>query len=156
MNIYWRRHVLLESERLVQAALDRAATGRSTIVVAHRLSTIKNADLIVVMELGQVVEYGTHDELLAKQGAYFEFVDKQRLKLEGEDADTQSNGLSSSDTVNAAEKEVKEIVSGHVAIEELPKIIQPLEVASPRNFAAGLPTHRANPTRATLVRSTRS
>lgn len=59
-----------ESERAVQEALRRLQVGRTTIVVAHRLSTIVDADLIIVMEHGQVVEQGTHSALLAKGGVY--------------------------------------------------------------------------------------
>jgi subfamily B ATP-binding cassette protein MsbA len=59
-----------ESERAVQAALKRLQEGRTTIVVAHRLSTIVDADQIVVLEHGAVVEQGAHAELLAKQGVY--------------------------------------------------------------------------------------
>ncbi|CAG8490812.1 6915_t:CDS:10 [Gigaspora margarita] len=56
-----------ESERLVQEALDKAATNRTSIIIAHRLSTIKHADKIVVMKKGEIVEIGQHDELISKQ-----------------------------------------------------------------------------------------
>lgn len=59
-----------ESERLVQGALVRLMKGRTTLVIAHRLSTVREADLIVVMEAGRVAETGRHDALLAKGGAY--------------------------------------------------------------------------------------
>ena len=59
-----------ESERLVQAALDELMSGRTVFVIAHRLSTVRHADKIVVMDQGQIVETGTHDELLAKGGKY--------------------------------------------------------------------------------------
>jgi len=76
-----------ESERTVQAALDKASAGRSTIVVAHRLSTIMNADVIYVMEKGIVVESGSHRSLLEKGGAYTALVAKQQLKTGGTDAE---------------------------------------------------------------------
>ena len=59
-----------ESERAVQAALDRLMQGRTTLVVAHRLSTIENADRIVVLERGRVVEIGRHAELIVQGGLY--------------------------------------------------------------------------------------
>ncbi len=68
-----------ESERLVQEALDRLMKSRTTLVIAHRLSTIKSADMIAVMHEGQIVESGTHDELLALGGYYKRLVDLQGL-----------------------------------------------------------------------------
>uniref|UniRef100_A0A8C8A6V9 Bile salt export pump n=1 Tax=Otus sunia TaxID=257818 RepID=A0A8C8A6V9_9STRI len=63
-----------ESEKTVQAALDKAREGRTCIVIAHRLSTIQNADIIAVMSQGLVIERGTHDELMAMEGAYYKLV----------------------------------------------------------------------------------
>ncbi|KAI7312301.1 multidrug resistance protein, partial [Hortaea werneckii] len=68
-----------ESEKVVQAALDAAARGRTTIAVAHRLSTIQKADMIYVFDQGRIVENGTHSELIAKGGRYFELVNLQSL-----------------------------------------------------------------------------
>uniref|UniRef100_A0A665UJT8 ATP-binding cassette, sub-family B (MDR/TAP), member 4 n=1 Tax=Echeneis naucrates TaxID=173247 RepID=A0A665UJT8_ECHNA len=66
-----------ESETIVQAALDKVRLGRTTIVVAHRLSTIRNADLIAGFQKGKVVELGTHSELMEKQGVYHTLVTMQ-------------------------------------------------------------------------------
>ncbi|HCD62909.1 MAG TPA: ABC transporter permease, partial [Alphaproteobacteria bacterium] len=59
-----------QSEQLVQEALDRLSAGRTTIVVAHRLATIQKADMILVLDKGQIVETGTHRSLLEKNGLY--------------------------------------------------------------------------------------
>lgn len=68
-----------KSEATVQAAIERAASGRTTIVIAHRLSTIKSADNIVVMHNGGIVEQGTHDDLLGKEGIYYGLVKAQEV-----------------------------------------------------------------------------
>jgi ATP-binding cassette subfamily B (MDR/TAP) protein 1 len=59
------------SERVVQAALDLAAQGRTTIAIAHRLSTVQRADVIYVFDQGNVVEKGRHEELMKERGAYW-------------------------------------------------------------------------------------
>lgn len=69
-----------ESEKVVQAALDAAAKGRTTIAVAHRLSTVQKADVIFVFDQGRIVEYGTHQELIRSKGHYHELVNLQRLE----------------------------------------------------------------------------
>lgn len=70
-----------ESEKLVQEALDKARTGRTTIVIAHRLSTIQDADLILVVKDGSIVESGRHYELIALGGVYSELCKKQNLEV---------------------------------------------------------------------------
>ncbi|KAJ6442420.1 lipid A export ATP-binding/permease protein msbA [Purpureocillium lavendulum] len=71
-----------ESEKVVKEALDRASAGRTTVAVAHRLSTVRDADLICVFAKGCIVERGTHDELLDRRGLYYEMVLGQSLDRE--------------------------------------------------------------------------
>ena len=63
--------------KVVQAALDAASEGRTTIVIAHRLSTVQNADVIAVIHHGRIVEQGTHQQLLALKGTYYSLVTAQ-------------------------------------------------------------------------------
>ncbi|XP_064599295.1 ATP-dependent translocase ABCB1-like isoform X2 [Liolophura sinensis] len=69
-----------ESEGVVQAALDKASQGRTTLVIAHRLSTVRNADVIYVLDEGQIVEEGKHEELMEKKGAYYQLVTLQTFE----------------------------------------------------------------------------
>jgi ATP-binding cassette subfamily B protein len=72
-------HLDSENEQLVHAALQTALKGRTSIVIAHRLSTVRDADQILVLEKGSIVERGTHDELVSKGGLYSELYNRQDL-----------------------------------------------------------------------------
>ena len=72
-----------ENERRITENLDRHFRGRTRIVIAHRLSTVKNADQIVVLRKGRVVERGTHAELVAQRGYYYELIQNQLELAEG-------------------------------------------------------------------------
>ncbi len=70
------------TEILIQEALERLFSGRTAIVIAHRLTTVQNADLIYVLGEGRIVEVGKHEQLLAKGGIYRELYDKQFIDKE--------------------------------------------------------------------------
>ena len=76
-----------ESEQLIQQSMSELLRGRTTFVIAHRLSTVTGADLILVMDRGRIVERGSHETLMARRGLYFEMVERQR------EAMTESNSL---------------------------------------------------------------
>lgn len=69
-----------KNERAIVENLEQFYKGRTVVVVAHRLSTVKNADKIIVLDAGKIVEQGTHGELIARQGAYYNLV-KNQLEL---------------------------------------------------------------------------
>ena len=72
-------HLDSENEALVQEALEVALEGRTSIVIAHRLSTVQKADQILVLEAGRIVERGTHEELVSRGGLYFDLYQRQVL-----------------------------------------------------------------------------
>jgi ATP-binding cassette subfamily B protein len=73
-----------ESELVIQYATEKLLNGRTSFIIAHRLSTIVNSDLIVMLDMGKIIEMGTHDELIAKRGHYFELYRNQFIR-ESED-----------------------------------------------------------------------
>jgi ATP-binding cassette subfamily B protein len=73
-----------ETEKEIQRALDNLVRGRTTIAIAHRLSTLRKADRLVVMDKGVVVEEGTHDALIEAQGAYWRLYEAQQRQAEAE------------------------------------------------------------------------
>jgi ABC-type multidrug transport system fused ATPase/permease subunit len=85
-----------ESERLIQAALDRLMQGRSSFVIAHRLSTVRHADLILVLVNGRIVERGTHDQLIAETGVYRRLCDLQ-LGIGGPEPAAQASAVAEAD-----------------------------------------------------------
>jgi ABC-type multidrug transport system fused ATPase/permease subunit len=85
-----------ESESIVQAALDKASFGRTTIIVAHRLSTIRNADVIFALENGQVVELGSHSELIKNNGLYYNLVNAQQTANDSELDDARARSTTNS------------------------------------------------------------
>jgi ATP-binding cassette subfamily C protein CydCD len=79
-------HLDAISEAQVRAALDTLMAGRTTLVIAHRLATIRAADMILVLDAGRVIEHGTHAELLTRRGAYARLVEQQTVGVQWRDA----------------------------------------------------------------------
>lgn len=104
------------SEKHVQETLDRASEDRTTIVVSHRMSAIKNADRIVFIEKGQVIEDGTHNELIAMKGSYYEMVKTTHHELE-DTKDTQNDDKTDEKQANDPKRPSNRI-GKHEAVEE--------------------------------------
>ena len=68
-----------ETEHLIQEAIERLISGRTTLMIAHRLSTLRKANKIIVIDKGEVIEFGSHDELMALEGKYFKLIEIQSL-----------------------------------------------------------------------------
>ncbi|XP_055935282.1 ATP-dependent translocase ABCB1-like isoform X3 [Argiope bruennichi] len=112
-----------ESESVVQAALDEARQGRTTVVVAHRLSTIRTADKIVVLKDGEVQEIGTHDELMLRKGIYFELVSTQ-TKTEEEDDDDIEEIEEIGKDISRLDRRISNLSNGSVEpIDGLPGVV---------------------------------
>ncbi|XP_025895226.1 phosphatidylcholine translocator ABCB4-like isoform X1 [Nothoprocta perdicaria] len=101
-----------ESESVVQAALDKAREGRTTVVVAHRLSTVRNADCIAVFEGGIVTEQGNHSELMERKGIYYKFVNMQSIDTDVESSEKDENVLSVKKSVSESELDESLIKGG--------------------------------------------
>lgn len=115
-----------QSERIVQDALEAASKGRTTITIAHRLSTVKNADVISVIDEGKVVERGSHDELISiEDGAYKRLVEYQNVQAKDQGMSSEVATMSE-DRVGGATKSQMDSVSktvhlgGALVEEELP------------------------------------
>ena len=86
-----------ETEKEIQKALENLVQGRTTIAIAHRLSTLHRADRLVVLDRGQVVEVGTHDALMAAEGAYFNLYQAQARNMDVDMDDNVKNGARRND-----------------------------------------------------------
>ncbi|KAL7267348.1 hypothetical protein RUND412_010070, partial [Rhizina undulata] len=110
------------SEGIVQAALDRASESRTTVMIAHKLSTVKKADKIIVMNKGLIIEEGTHDSLLQKKGAYYRLVQAQNLDSAGPESESRVVNSENSSVAGGAEAETEGDVGGESSQWDLNKV----------------------------------
>ncbi|XP_074654241.1 ATP-dependent translocase ABCB1-like [Tubulanus polymorphus] len=108
-----------ESEGLVQAALDQASQGRTTLIIAHRLSTVKNAEVIYAIDNGKVMEKGNHEELMANKGIYYQLVTLQTFD-NGQTEDNEEMEIDLKD-VALVEKTRKRTISRSLSVDDTKK-----------------------------------
>ncbi|KAJ4353573.1 ABC-type transporter tr06 [Didymosphaeria variabile] len=112
----------VRTERIVQEALDRVSKNRTTIVIAHRLSTIKRADSIIVMRQGQLVEQGSHEELLKiENGVYYGLVYAQNLAMEADEEEFEEKALAKTKTTETEKSEIVEAEEERPSSKEQPE-----------------------------------
>nr|XP_033515322.1 putative ABC transporter B family member 8 isoform X2 [Nicotiana tomentosiformis] len=122
-----------ESETLVQNALDQASIGRTTLVVAHKLSTVRNADLIAVVSSGCITELGSHNELIQKDGHYGRMAKLQRQFSSHVDQEQSAESLISSVGRSSAGRQSS--ITSSPSIFASPLLIQDSSQASPPSFS---------------------
>ncbi|KAJ1988479.1 hypothetical protein GGI25_005282, partial [Coemansia spiralis] len=136
------------AERVVQEALDRASADRTTITVAHRLSTIRDSDVIYVIGKGHVLEHGNHEELIAKNGAYARLVEaqqiRQALETDVSKLEASSDSPESIDAAKIGGSEDVSAVSGYKNEKDVDDLTDPSQ--------GGVPVERANTHRSMLRR----
>lgn len=128
-----------ESEQIVQQALDKIMSHRTTIVVAHRLSTIRDVDAIIVLKNGQVVEIGNHSELISKQGEYATLVSMQAT----EQVETSTFGAILSRSQSSKVSSFRELSSSHGYQEDLKS--NSMREPEPRNQKLSSPNSTPTP-----------
>lgn len=131
----------VRAERSVQKALAAASQGRTTIVIAHRLSTIRDADNIVVMADGHIVEQGTHNELISRNGHYAELVRKQQISSESGPGAEDANYLSSQEKHTEILLDKKSIMDHQNSFR--PKIEEEPSLPHPQNVSSSIPSESA-------------